>query len=181
MQERTKKRRNSKNKWRKRALSEVTFMLEDVNESYQELKNISPETEELAAAIATALTKAKALKGNIPEWRPDAKAHEVVAATRARIEDPARWTQGIAARTQDGTEVGASHFAAYSFCLTGALDRTGEEKGFPHGRELREYLDEWLEQKGLAASAVELNDEKGHAAIIAALDLLLEELANAGK
>lgn len=83
-------------------------------------------------------------------------------ATRELIADPSRWTQEVPARTKNGAECGAFDEAAVSWCVEGAWRRvTGSCDAF----DLRCLLDD---------EPMEINDEQGHAAVLALLDSAIE-------
>ncbi len=86
------------------------------------------------------------------------------------IRDPACWTQSVAARDQLGRAVSPQSTEARKFCAFGALTRAVHERGLP---------DRWLIElfNALALThVIHANDTEGHAAVLACLERLENEV-----
>ena len=99
---------------------------------------------------------------------------QIVKRARDRIADPANWCHGANARTADGSVCKVTDPRAHSFCGFGALEVEYRAAGseFPHICSADELADQ-LAFGGRALSTV--NDEDGHAAVLALFDSVLAE------
>ncbi len=112
---------------------------------------------------------------------PCMRIHDVLVAARAKIADPAHWTQGFWARTPNGVTCIPSDPRAVCWCVGGAIEAclrgVGQTDGFD---ELMLKLEPIAaEILGLATTSrlddstrrvTRLNDTLGHAAALELLD-----------
>ena len=103
----------------------------------------------------------------------DAVAH--LERIRELLSEPARWTQGVAARRADGTPCRYGVGEPVSWCLTGAYEHTCPERinGDAHldaGHYLRDAI---AQQPGRDCQMVPWNDapKRKHAEVLAVIDL----------
>lgn len=94
-------------------------------------------------------------------------------AARSLIEDPKRWTKGVLARpSRDaGVSCWPSDEQATCWCALGAALRIGGSKGStptPRYQAIADALDEQVPYE--RGDVAEVNDEDGHAAILALFD-----------
>jgi hypothetical protein len=103
-----------------------------------------------------------------------ATAYEILTAAQDLIRDPKRWTRGAAARDAKGEKVGALNPAATCWCADGAIVKCGGGEKYGTGSNIaikRLFLIEPREPAGI----VHVNDDKGHAAVMAMFDRLREK------
>lgn len=94
-------------------------------------------------------------------------AVEILREARALIESPDRWTQGAYARTAAGTETDPSARDAAQWCALGAICHAGD--GSVNTQDAIALL------KGATYQSVTvLNDEDGHADVLAMFDRAIQ-------
>lgn len=100
-------------------------------------------------------------------------AADKLRKARALIEDPARWTTGVLARSAKGNDVSPHGRAAVRWCGVGAALRVGlgfldlDGQAILGARVIR-----LLEPDGTPLN--EVNDEIGHASVLMAYDRAIE-------
>jgi len=99
-------------------------------------------------------------------------ALEVLTSARALISDPARWTQGHAARDTSGSFTGATRDDATCWCTIGACVRVADG-GFS------EHVCELLTRAAGTSQIGSFNDTHTHAEVLAMFDQAIT-LAKAG-
>lgn len=87
---------------------------------------------------------------------------------RALIADPRNWTQGMAARGQDGTQVFFFEPTAVQFCAVGACRRATNDPCVEF-----EELDSAAQDLGYGEAYL-LNDRTDHATVLRMFDLAIE-------
>jgi hypothetical protein len=96
---------------------------------------------------------------------------DILRAARARIADPAHWTQGASARNHDGKYTNPCNYDAVSFCASGAV-----YVDLPY--ELYHQAMKALAgaEHGYIEKVVEYNDNHSHAEIIAMFDAAIRRI-----
>lgn len=108
-------------------------------------------------------------------------AKEILQASRARIADPAHWTQHAYARDAAGKQVGYISNIAVCWCAHGSLlAESWKEVTIRNLRadlEASEALNEVARTLFDNASLAMVNDNIGHAAVLRIYDLAIQEAA----
>lgn len=100
------------------------------------------------------------------------KLHDVFVQAKATLSDESKWCKGSMARTREEKAVPCTHPDAIKWCILGAI-YLHAEPGSVLSAQMQGYL------SGRSAmtndSLSRINDSRGHQAIMAELDKLIEE------
>lgn len=102
---------------------------------------------------------------------------DILCAARARIADPARWTQGACARDDEGEACVSVSTHARSWCAVGAISYEGELAYARMGLEGSSIALQMLRTL-IGDDVMNWNDapERTHAEVIAAFDQAIADL-----
>lgn len=90
---------------------------------------------------------------------------EVLIAARAKIADPANWTQGSLAKDDESLTCGVLSEHARCYCAIGAIIASAHSDNCDVGGQAVLYLDKFTD-----GNAVNFNDTRTHPQVIAAFD-----------
>ena len=160
----------------KAILKEAKIHIENARNLIGAIDLIEPGKRSRRASIVDNLRSALE-KIEVRLWEPSVDSLNVLLDVRKKIEKPDNWTQGHGAVTASGVGVKPSHFAATAYCLTGALERVCEERGYQWEELLSNYMDVSIENSETTeyGSMVDLNDEADHAAVLSELDRIIRD------
>jgi hypothetical protein len=94
----------------------------------------------------------------------------LINRAREIIQDPACWTQSVAARDQSQRAINPRSNDAKKFCALGALNKAAHEQGLS---------DRWLVELFnvlTLSQVIRANDSQGHSGVLALLDQLEKEM-----
>ena len=97
---------------------------------------------------------------------------EILQAARDRIADPNRWCAGVYAEDNDGMSIDEKDPKAVSWCAYGALKKEIRRLGDTRRWQIVDILCAALPEEVYSLS--DLNDEDGHAAVMAVYSRAIE-------
>lgn len=101
---------------------------------------------------------------------------ETLKAARALIADPKHWTRGTFARDANGEPCASGAVEAVCFCALGALKRVAPSWTLVDAIQQHIYN---LDREALMLGVAGINDNLGHAAVLALFDRVIAHLEKA--